>query len=232
MTIPKNIEKSLEVDRFYIRLFFISPILGTAPSPNVLMQFYSKKQMEEYAKAYKDIQKLHTDIREIQEKAYTPEFYTVPEEDDDTKKTYFRRDEEGIYIPNFMVKGFLKEAGNTFKEQLGIKNMRNKINKFLFVFPNKIRLYRNGEIIREADGDFVRPLRASTPKGERISIVRSEIIDADESNPVETDIIEIVLFGSEIGKEDIEVLLDYGQFMGISQFRNGGFGRFEWDYMD
>ena len=68
-----------------------------------------------------------------------------------------------------------------------------------------------------------RPLRASTPQGERVSIAISESIAAGAQ--VEFTIQCFV-------EDDIDLVrewLDYGRFNGIGQWRNSGKGRFTWE---
>ena len=131
-----------------------------------------------------------------------------------------------------MIKGFLKEGFYALKDQLVIKNPRGRVDRFIFIFPNKIKLYRNNELITTPDDIFIRPVRGKTPKGERVAVRGSERIRADEYNPVETNEIQIILIkNDQITVKDIECVLDYGLVNGISQFRTAGFGRFEWDYV-
>jgi len=214
-----------------IKLTFISDILGTAPSQELLQkEFFQKKQEE----VKEQIENILEEAKELAKESYTEEDYDTPENEEISGMTYFRRDKNGIiYIPNFMVKGFFKSAAQALKDQLSLKAYKKKIDCFLFVFPNHIHFYRNGELIKEPDDIYVRPLRGMTRQGERVTLVASERIKASEENPVTTNEIKLVLIeNKELTFEKIKSMLDYGFLLGISQFRNGGFGRFKWELID
>ena len=72
-------------------------------------------------------------------------------------------------------------------------------------------------------GECQRPLRASTPQGERVALAHSETVPAGAT----------VEFTIVILKDDMETAvrewLDYGRLRGIGQWRNSGKGRFEWE---
>ena len=68
-----------------------------------------------------------------------------------------------------------------------------------------------------------RPLRASTPQGERISLASSESIP--EGSEIEFTVKCFIDEDTELVKE----WLDYGIFKGISQWRNSGKGRFTYE---
>ena len=71
-----------------------------------------------------------------------------------------------------------------------------------------------------------RPLRASTPLGERIALANSEVCPAGTT--CEFDVICMI-------DEDAKMLeewLDFGQFKGIGQWRNSGKGRFTFEFLN
>jgi len=225
----------IETLELVVRLSFISDILGTAPSPELLKRDFFKTIGK---KALKDAKKLEEETEGLSTEAYTEEDYKVSKSSEEgeeksneiTQITYFRKDNKGIYLPNFMVKGFLKAAAQALKEQINLPNPRAKIDRYVFIFPNKIYLYRNGNVLRKHKDEYIRPIRAMTPKGERTSLVSSERIEASEDNPVITDEIRIVLIkNKEINLKKLKKMLEYGFYSGISQFRSAGFGRFKWE---
>lgn len=68
-----------------------------------------------------------------------------------------------------------------------------------------------------------RPLRASTPQGERVALASSESIPAGST-------MEFTIIG--LTKEIMDFViewLDYGQFNGLGQWHNSGKGRFIWE---
>lgn len=130
--------------------------------------------------------------------------------------TGFPKDEQGIYIWSVLVKGWLKELGNNYAKHMDVKAARSKINNFVFVHPRKIYLG-----LDEPDGVLERPLRAETMKGPRITLVKSDTVSAGTHIAFELHI----LGHPEITPQFIENLMTYGQFMGLGQWRTGGYGQ-------
>ena len=149
------------------------------------------------------------------------EVETVPEDTTSTPGyTGFMEDDDGPFIFNYMIKGFLKEAGNTLKDvsQLNIKALRSKIDAFVFTGPRKIRLPK-------PEGIVARSLRAQTAMGPRVTVVQSDYIP--EGTLLECTIT--LLENKEIKEETLRAILDYGEFKGLGQFRNGSYGRFTYE---
>lgn len=132
--------------------------------------------------------------------------------------TGFHKDKNGIFIYDYMVKGFIKNAGNILKDSLKLKNLKAKLSDFIFVFPRQIRFDK-----KEPDGTFERPLRAMTMQGPRVSLVRSDYVE--EGTKLEFTIK--LLQHKDIKVDTIKELLSYGELQGLGQFRNGSFGRFK-----
>ena len=135
--------------------------------------------------------------------------------------TVFFRDDNGVYLCNYQLKGFLKEAGNNLKKQFNIAALRDKLTKFVFITPRWIK------IAEDTDGVLERPIRVNTPQGQRVALATSEVIyDAVFE-------IEITLLQNphKIDWKVLEGLLDYGQFIGQGRWRNGDFGRFVWEHL-
>ena len=68
-----------------------------------------------------------------------------------------------------------------------------------------------------------RPLRASTPQGERVSIAKSESVPAGSTVEFEVTCLDPSLEGM------VRECLDYGQLRGLGQWRNSGKGRYVWE---
>jgi hypothetical protein len=148
------------------------------------------------------------------------EIANVPE-GEEPGYTGFFTDEEGIFLYDYHIKGFLKEAGNVLKESLKLKNLKSKIDNYVFVFPRKIRLQG------KPDGVLERPLRGMTAQGPRVSLAKSDVVNAGLS--FEVTIKVLTHKGQEIDQEVIESLLDYGALKGLGQWRNSSWGRFEFE---
>jgi hypothetical protein len=133
-------------------------------------------------------------------------------------KTVFMRDEKGLYILNYLILGFIKEAGEALAAQLGIPQWKDRIKKFCFVFPRKIYFG-----MMEPDGDVTRALRAMTARGPRVCLATSEMVNG---GLVLT--FEVHLFHNDsLESEHIKEVFDYGIYKGLGQFRSGGYGAFE-----
>lgn len=196
----------MKIHEMRVRIKFTQPILGSMPADEELYtKFIASKAPADWL--------------------VDEETENIPEVDYDKGVTVFPQDKEGIFLYNYHIKGFLKNAGNVLKEQLKIKNLRNKLDDYLFIKERKIYLIRNGKIIKEEDGVLERPLRAMTRQGERVALASSEVINP----PAEAEFTIQLLKHKEITLDTIRELLDYGKFQGIGQWRNGGFGQFEWE---
>ncbi len=138
--------------------------------------------------------------------------------------TVFPRDEDGRpFLYDYQIKGYLKDTAKMLKKISGtrsskIKAYRQDIDGLIFPNPRKIPF--------EFDGDIEicqRPLRASTPMGERIALAASEEIPAGAT--IECEITCLI----DEHVDWLRELLDYGKFRGIGQWRNSGKGRFNWE---
>ena len=155
---------------------------------------------------------------------------------DEKGLTVFLRDPETdqLLMLDYMIRGFFKGALEALVAQTNIKMPRSKVDKYLFVSPRKIQIWRDGDPIVEEDDQLERPLRAETMKGPRVSLAASEMIDL----PWELT-FEVTLFPNPATKasdavtwEDVEDALDYGRFQGLGQWRTGGNGQFEWERLE
>jgi len=147
--------------------------------------------------------------------------------------TYFPADENGPFLWDYQIKGFLKEAMECIVESgeytaaelkpaklsLWGPTCRKRFDRQVFVGPRKIYLHLPPDA---AMGMRERPLRALTMKGERVSLARSQTCPAGT-----TITVEIETLADSIDPY-IEACLDYGKFRGIGQWRNSGCGRFIW----
>lgn len=92
--------------------------------------------------------------------------------------TVFMRDEDNrLLLMDYMLKGFFKSALGAIKAQVDVAQERAKVDKFLFIAPRRIPLKRNGMCIIDEDQQLERPLRASTMKGERVTLAASEMVE-------------------------------------------------------
>jgi len=186
-----------------VQIVLAEPMLGTVPKNKEVYEKYIESKRE---KANGDSE---TD--------------TVTEIDENTGWTGFHADDDGLFVYDYMVKGFLKHAGNTLKDILGVKALKSKLTNYVFVHPRKIHFKDNGAFIAEPHDVLERPLLANTPQGPRVTVTRSDLINAGV-----TLYFEITLFHhKEITTELIQAILEYGRFSGLGQWRNASYGRFD-----
>lgn len=178
-----------------VKIKLVTEMLGTVPKDKeVYSTFIATKNPKGI-----DNEEVQS-IEEIEEKGWTG----------------FHSDENGIFVYDYFIKGFLKNAGNVLKDELKIKNLRAKIGDYVFVFPRKIYIGKS------VNGSLERPLRAQTMQGPRVTLARSDYINAG----TEIEFAIRLLQHKEITWDVIHELLKYGELQGLGQFRNGGYGRF------
>jgi hypothetical protein len=213
---------TLKFDIFKVGITLTEPLLGTVPKdPKVYASYIASKAPDP--------------------KLGSTEVETVPEADESAEKieragwTGFHRDDRGYFLYDYAILGFLKEAGNVLKEQLKITNLRSKIDQLVFIEPRRIYLTEG-----HPDLDVLeRPLRCMTMQGPRVTVVRSDCVPEGTSFEIKIKILENEVSArsksksaTNINREVIDTLLQYGQFKGLGQFRNGSYGRFEYKIKD
>lgn len=186
-----------------IRLTFIDDLLGTMPgNRDIFTDFVAKKAetVNEEAEAIP--------VDEALEKGTT---------------VFPRTADDKPFIYDYQIRGYFKESCKFLKKVEGTKSSKEKaykqkIDGLIFVKDRQNIINTDKEI-----GICERPLRASTPQGERISLSRSESIA--EGATLEFTVICMVDSDIDLVKE----WLDYGRFHGTGQWRNSGKGRFTWE---
>lgn len=140
--------------------------------------------------------------------------------------TIFPRLPDGTpFLYDYQIKGFFKDSAGVLRKIpktacSKIKAYKKEIDGLLFPRPRKIPIKVNGEI-----GICERPLRASTPMGERVALSISESIPAGST--LEFEILCLTDSIEELAME----CLDYGELRGLGQWRNSGKGRFTYELL-
>lgn len=181
-----------------------SPLLGTvAKDPEVYKTYIESKKPQEKAGENESATVDEATLEGIEAKGWTG----------------FHKDEEGLFLYDYLIKGFLKAAGNVLKGQLNKKNLRSKIATQVFVSPRRIHLGQD-----EPDDMLERPLRAQTQQGPRVTLARSDVIN--EGKEI-TFTVKWLKGTTDFSEKVLKTLLEYGQVQGLGQFRTGGYGAFE-----
>lgn len=177
------------------------PMLGTTPkNPEVYKEFIESKKPENIAE----------------------EEYRTVEQIEKSGWNGFHSDENGLFVYDYLFKGFIKEAGNVMKEIVKIKGLRNKINNYLFVFPRRIYLGK-----KEPDSVIERSVVCQTAQGQRITVKRSDAVNAGTQFNVEL----MLLQHKELSEDIVLTLLGYGALKGLGEWRNGSYGRFNFEVL-
>ena len=192
-----------------VRLTFTEAILGTWPSNENIAREYIASKSPDAEILEQEIEALDADVVAEKGKTVFPRFNGVP-----------------IFY-DYQIKGFFKDSCSMLArykttDSAKLKAFRKIIDGLIFIEPRHIPICFDGEI-----GECQRPLRASTPQGERVALAFSEEIP--EGATAEFEVVE------DLGKEYIKYVcewLDYGRWRGLGQWRNSGKGRFLWEELD
>lgn len=201
-------EKSIKV-----KLTFTEEVLGTCSNDPEIHDNYIASQAPDALSRAEEVEALG--VNEVVERSMT----------------VFPRMNNGEtpFIWNYQIKGFFKDTCSALRNVPGseskkIKAFKKIIDGNIFVEERKIPLQNFGTI-----GECQRPLRASTPQGERIALAHSETVPAGTT-------IDFTITYMEHDKYDLDAAirewLDYGKRRGLLQWRNSGKGTFEWAEID
>jgi hypothetical protein len=205
-----------------IRVRYIEELLGTASAdPNIHRRFIASKGP--------NAETIEEEVAALGADAVS-----------DRAMTVFPRMEDGTpFIWDYQWKGYFKESCKMLKnadatifdstgkkqdnQSKKIKAYRRDIDGLVFVQPRKIALW----LPMDSDvSDCQRPLRASTPQGERVSLADSETVPEGTQQE-----FTVTILRDDLLKPVLE-WLDYGRLHGTGQWRNSGKGRFVYTAYD
>lgn len=193
----------MEMQTYQLKVLFLTPVLGSQPGKDVASTYLAKKAGFENGLPEDEIETLPDAL--------------------DKGTTVFHRNGKGTPVLfDYMVKGFLKNAGHVLNGKInGVKALKSKVNNLIFVSPRILDLHlpEGGEIQY-----LERPLRAETMQGPRVALARSEMLP--EGTWFKCG---ITVYPGEIDEELLCELLNYGFHMGIGQWRNGSWGQFRYE---
>lgn len=217
----------MKIQKATYEIHGITRLLGSQPAnPEVRSQFIASKIAE---RAEIEGDTVDKNARGAEENSM------LPADMDKRNLTVFLRDKQyNICICDYVIKGFLKEAGTALKSELGVANVKSKIDNFVLITPAYLTINRDGEPLDITDYDLERPLRAMTMQGPRVSVTASECIEPDWSIRFTVNLLENekTTKSAPLTMGAIEKMLDYGSFKGLGQWRNGQNGRFDWERVD
>lgn len=183
-----------------LRLTFTEPLLGTLPGDKEIAKEFITSKHPEGSQEDEEVS-----LRDEVEKQST--FFSY-------------NDKNEPILWDYQVKGFFKDACSMMLRVVKVPELRAHkkiIDGLIFVYPRQIPLVLSGDTFFKE-----RPARASTPKGERTFLIRSQA--APKDSYIE---IEIVTLKPSL-MTHIKKWLDYGALRGLGQWRNASYGRFDW----
>lgn len=212
-------------DRYKLQITLETDMLGVTPlSAEIFQDYVAAAAIDEGVDA--------EDLAEEEE--------TIPEVS--SGWTGFHRDaNDNPLIYDYVVKGFCKGACYGLRRSKGtlsskITAYKKQIDHGVFITPRQITLQvPENQAMVEAPEDGstdvpmslpnVRPLRASTAKGERVAIAYSESVPPGTTATFTID----VLANTPITEKVLREWFDYGRFHGLGGWRNAGWGRFTYE---
>ena len=195
-----------------VKITLIEEALGSSPSNEELLATYiaSKAPTDELT---------------------SEEIDNIKAQNAEDRITIFPRQADGTpFIYDYQIKGMLKDSCKALaaagkagypggKACAGLKAYKKLIDGLIFVSPREIPYNMNGMRMDYCE----RPLRASTPQGERVSIAKSETVPAGSTIEFEITCLDPKL------EDMVRECLDYGKLRGLGQWRNSGKGRYTWE---
>ncbi len=198
-----------------IKATFIEDILGTCSSSPDLYEKYIVEKLEKNPNKSDELDAMFSTLTEYEE-AETA-----------APQTVFPRTVDGLpFLYDYQIKGFFKDTCSALRKVEGtesskIKAFKKEIDGLIFPKPREIVIHTD-----EPVGFCSRPLRASTPQGERVSIAKSEMIRSGARIEFE------ILLKCDEHEKAVREWLEYGELRGIGQWRNSGKGRFVCDSIE
>ena len=226
-------------ERWRVRLTFTEPLLGTVPhNEESYLEYITEGDTDEIKSQQnmglnQQIEELEAALNElVAAKASETEIADANEKlkefvDMRNRTTgFYRTPKLQPCLYDYQIKGFFKDAQKAINRipKRELQAYRQKIDGLVFVFPRQIPLVLpTGESLTFRE----RPLRASTPKGDRIALARSE------QAPVGTTVeFEVLMLAPVTLRRRVKEWFNYAVYRGLGQWRNASFGRFTWEKLE
>jgi hypothetical protein len=168
----------MQVDKYYIKISYITPVLALNPSSDLARQYINKKVEKELEKLEKQLKRakkeeermlIEKEIERIKADLEAKEDMKISEEEEKSRLQIFARTPDGFLADyHYQVKGFMKEVAMHFMQS----QLRNIISRYVEVCPVEevgdyrrdffIPYKRNGTLIKEPDNLLSRSLRSWT----------------------------------------------------------------------
>ena len=210
----------MKIEELKVLITFQSPLLGSASGNKALHEEHIASKAPTPGAAEEELSAL-----DVQDEIHK-------------SMTVFPKDESGLLVWDYQIKGFFKEAIGVLIELGDIKDLskwahKKAVDSLVFITPRRVYLTdSSGNRIKTCKESLQRPLRAETMKGERIALASSEILPEGTQMQFTVKLLVGVNAKSKLAvltMENIYAALDYGSMKGFGQWRSGGYGMFTWE---
>jgi hypothetical protein len=228
----------MQVDRYYIRISYLTPVLALNPASDLAQQYIVKKAEKELEKLERQLKRvkdeeqkalIEKEIERLKADLEAKEEMRISEEEQKNRLLIFTRTEDGHLADyHYQIKGFMKEVALHYMSG----SLKNQISRYVDICPVEetgdykrdffIYYKRNGELIKEPDGLISRSLRSWTYGQYIVTIVWSEMLDL----PLEQEFVVKVYAGKLTDKQILDIFTK-GEVWGKSSWRGAKYGRFK-----
>ena len=212
----KSDEKSgIGMLKLDVRLTLTEEALGTSSSSKELHKEYIASKAPDAKSTEEEVAALGVDA--VDEKGRTVFPRMAVGDDDDVPFVY-----------DYQLKGFFKDSAKMLKKVSGsecskVRAYKQAIDGLIFIDQRKIPWVAEDGTPAHVGPTCERPLRASTPMGERIAISSSETVPAGSHLDFGIILLDKTLLPM------VKECLTYGRLRGLCQWRNSGKGTFTWE---
>lgn len=198
-----------------VRLTLTEEALGTSSSSKELHKEYIASKAPDAKSTEEEVAALGVDA--VDEKGRTVFPRMTVGDDDDVPFVY-----------DYQIKGFFKDAAKMLKKVSGsectkVRAYKQAIDGLIFIDQRKIPWMAEDGTPAHVRATCERPLRASTPMGERVAISSSETVPAGSHLDFGIILLDKTLLPM------VKECLTYGRLRGLCQWRNSGKGTFTWE---
>lgn len=208
-------EGGLGAIKMRVRLTINEEALGTSSANKQLHHDYIASKAPDAMKTEEEVAALGVDAVDEKGRTVFPRM-TVGDNDDVP------------FMYDYQMKGFFKDAAKMLKKMRGsecskVRAYKQNIDGLIFVKPRQIPWLSPLGEPAHVGPLCERPLRASTPQGERVALASSETVPAGSYLEFNIVVLDRTMLPM------IKECLDYGQLRGLGQWRNSGKGTFTWE---
>jgi hypothetical protein len=228
----------MQVDKYYVKISYVTPVLALNPASDIAQQYITKKLEKGIEKLEKQLKRarkeeerimIERELERLRADLEVKEELKIAEEEQKQRLQIFARNPEGyLGSYHYQIKGFLKEVAFHFIQP----QLRNFISRYVEICPVEetgdykkdffILYKRNGSFIKEPDDLLSRSLRSWTYGQYIVTIVWSEMLDI----PLEQEFI-VKVYEGKLTERNLRDILERGKIWGMSGWRGASFGRFE-----